>query len=287
MFLERIANASALYLLNEKTSFDASERMRGHFLEQLLDNRFSSRTEILKRGRFMNIDLSQKFVVAILEAYSHHTPLKDDLLIQEQLPEAVNKFFRGQGQEFLSVQRQGKVVLLLPFTNPDNHSVLQMAESLVDCLQKKFPGCRFRIGMSRAGEEMQNINDYYKEALIACRMTSKKAVTTYNELGIVGILINSHNKQAIRAYAEELLGCLYKNKDAKMNELLKTLYFFLANGGKLEHTMKDMSLSMSGLLYRIKKIETMIGKDLRDPMDSHQVFLALQALVSIGDLEIY
>ena len=47
---------AALYLLNEKTSFDASERMKGHFWNNY-GQTIRLAAEILTRGRFMNIDL--------------------------------------------------------------------------------------------------------------------------------------------------------------------------------------------------------------------------------------
>ena len=34
---------------------------------------------------------------------------------------------------------------------------------------------------------------------------------------------------------------------------MKTLYVFLSNGGKLEQTMGDLALSMSGLRHRIEE----------------------------------
>ena len=56
MFIERAANAASLYLLNEKMSFEAIEKMKGHFLEQILKGQFSSNEEIIKRGSFMGFD---------------------------------------------------------------------------------------------------------------------------------------------------------------------------------------------------------------------------------------
>ena len=53
--------------------------------------------------------------------------------------------------------------------------------------------------------------------------------------------------------AKEELGSLYNMEDPKAIELLKTLYIYLLNGGKLEQTMSDLALSMSGLRHRIKK----------------------------------
>ena len=50
--------------------------------------------------------------------------------------------------------------------------------------------------------------------------------------------------------------------------------------------MKDLSLSMSGLRHRIRKIENLLNKDLRDPEVSHQLLLILQLLISLGELKI-
>ena len=71
-----------------------------------------------------------------------------------------------------------------------------------------------------------------------------------------------------------------------MYELIKTLYVFLANGGKLQKTMDDLSLSMSGLMYRINKLEKLLKKDLRDSSQSYQLLLILDSLLALGELKI-
>ncbi|BCJ88260.1 helix-turn-helix domain-containing protein [Effusibacillus dendaii] len=53
---------------------------------------------------------------------------------------------------------------------------------------------------------------------------------------------------------------------------VQALYVFLVNGGNLEQTANDLSLSMSGLRYRIQKIETLIGQELRNPIVNYQLF---------------
>ncbi len=90
----------------------------------------------------------------------------------------------------------------------------------------------------------------------------------------------------IKMIAEQELGPLYNTSDLKTVELLKTLYIFLLNGGKLEQTMIDLALSMSGLRHRIKKIESLLEKDLRDPNETHQLILIIKSLIAIGELNI-
>ena len=60
----------------------------------------------------------------------------------------------------------------------------------------------------------------------------------------------------------------------------------MLNGGKLEQTMSDLSLSMSGLRHRVTRIEGMLGKDLRDPNEAHQLLLIIKSLIAIGELTI-
>ena len=67
MFIERVANAASLYLLNEKMSFEALEKMKGHFLEQILKGEFSSNEEIIKRGSFMGFDFRSPYRIAAIE----------------------------------------------------------------------------------------------------------------------------------------------------------------------------------------------------------------------------
>ena len=86
--------------------------------------------------------------------------------------------------------------------------------------------------------------------------------------------------------AEQELGPLYNTNDAKAIELIKTLYTFLLHGGKLEQTMSDLSLSMSGLRHRINKIESLLEKDLRDSNEMHQLLLIIKSLIALGELEI-
>ena len=72
----------------------------------------------------------------------------------------------------------------------------------------------------------------------------------------------------------------------KNGEFTKTLYYFLNNGGNLYQTTTDLGISLSGLRYRLEKIEQILGMDLRAPHTSHQLFLALQAMLVLGKLNL-
>ncbi len=121
-------------------------------------------------------------------------------------------------------------------------------------IENTNPSCDYKIGISDESDDIETVLEYIDESFIALRMSAEKKMIHFSDLGIVGVLINSKNINGIKKIAKQELGPLYNLSDAKMYELIKTLYVFLANGGKLQKTMDDLSLSMSGLMYRINKI---------------------------------
>ncbi len=161
-----------------------------------------------------------------------------------------------------------------------------MTKDLYRFLKKTFPRGEFKLGISNEGDDIQHAPTAYEEAMVALRLALRKNMVLFESLGIVGVLINSKNITGIQMIAKKELGELYDLKDSRIIELLKTLYVYLSNGGKLEQTMSDLALSMSGLRHRIRRIESLLNKDLRDPDEMYQLLLIIQSLIAIGELKI-
>lgn len=282
MFIERVANAASLYLLNEKTSFEALEKMKGYFLEQILKGQYSSKEEIIKRGRHMGFDLENPFYIAAIDYKEKGKTSQNSFDHYEQILETIAKYLDIQGYKALIGQYEGQIIMLVPETA----NISLNMEKILKHIEMTYPSYQYKIGISDKSEDIESLFDYLEESLIALRMSTEKKINGFKDLGIVGVLINSKNVSGIKKIAKQELGALYKLSDVKQKELLKTLYVFLSNGGKLQQTMDDLSLSMSGLMYRINKIETLINKDLRDSSQSYQLLLILDSLMALGELEI-
>lgn len=282
MFIERVANAASLYLLNEKTSFEALEKMKGYFLEQILKGQYSSKEEIVKRGRHMGFDLENPFYIAAMDYKEKGKITQNSFDHYEQILETIAKYLDIQGYKALIGQYEGQIIMLIPETA----NIIAIMEKILKHIETTYSTYQYKVGISDKSEDIESILDYFEESLIALRMSTDKKINGFKDLGIVGVLINSKNVSGIKKIAKQELGPLYKLNDAKQKELLKTLYVFLSNGGKLQQTMDDLSLSMSGLMYRINKIETLIQKDLRDSSQSYQLLLILDSLMALGELKI-
>ncbi|SDN85176.1 XylR N-terminal domain-containing protein [Tenuibacillus multivorans] len=284
MIIERTATVCSLYMLNEKNAFEATERMKGQFLEQIIHGQLLSKQDILKRGTFINIDLEKPHYIAVMK-YDHQSiNEKSDLLFFEKLVESVRNYFKGNSNVLIG-QKGGQLVFLMQAPKNLSH-IKEVFRALIGHLEEEYLGQQFSIGVSTSGEDIQLAPQLYHEASISLQMSNVHGpITLFEELGVVGILLHSKDQDAMYLKAKQLLGPLYQ-EDENAQEFLKTLYVFLSNGGKLEKTMDDLALSMSGLRYRIKRIETLTEHNLRDPNITYQLLLTLHFLISEGKLEL-
>ncbi|EKN65890.1 PucR family transcriptional regulator [Neobacillus bataviensis LMG 21833] len=285
LLLDRFANAASLILLNEKTSFESFERMKGNFLEQIIEGKLP-KSEIIKRGKFIGIDLGKPFFLAVMEYKKTQGSLEEEFLLQEHLFETTFRYFNGKKATILAGQYDGNIILLLTNDTVKNSPITDVLKEFHGYLMQRYPHGTFKFGISNVNNEIESAVKGYEEAVIALRLSVRKEIVPFQSLGIVGVLINSKNMNGIKMIAEQELGPLYNTEEPKIVELLKTLYFFLLNGGKLEQTMQDLSLSMSGLRHRINKIESLLEKDLREPNEMHQLLLIIKSLIALGEIEV-
>ncbi|MDR7077495.1 sugar diacid utilization regulator/predicted hydrocarbon binding protein [Neobacillus niacini] len=286
MLLARIANAASLILLNEKTRFESFSRMKGVFLEQVLNGTIPSRKEIIAKGRYTGLNLGLPYYLTILEYKNKSLAMEDEFHFQEKILETISQYFKREAKNILIGLYEGNIILFINKEDTEKIKIKSIMQGLYQELKKNYPVFKFKLGISNEGNEIENLKQQYEEAFVALRLNSTKKVVLFKSLGIVGILINSNNMNGIKLLANQELGPLLNKEDPKIVELMKTLYLFLLNGGKLEQTLSDLSISMSGLLYRIKKIENMLDKDLRNPTDAYQLLLLIESLIALGEISL-
>ena len=279
-FIERAASVVSLCFLNEKTTFEAYENMKGYFLEQLLLNQYASKSNVIYRGYYVGIHLDEPFYIARLICEGN-----DNVEIVEDAYQSIMKtlmqYLEMQGYKILITRFEGSIVLLLPRLEDFEIKVRNMIKHLNSIL----PKIQCRIGLSNVTDDVEMIKERLEEADIVLRM-NQGTIVKFEDMSIVGTLINSNNMESIRRLAIKELKPIFDLKEQKKQELLKTLYVFLGNGGNLQQSMKDLSLSMSGLMYRISKLEELLKKDLRNPKESYDIWIMLDALKVLGDIEL-
>ncbi|MDP1418736.1 XylR N-terminal domain-containing protein [Peribacillus simplex] len=279
MILERVSMTGSLFLLNEKSSFEALERVKGLFLEQILNGEFASREEIIKKSMYLDASLDHPFTIAVLGyRFSSDRGTENDYFIQQKIIEEIYSFFKKWNQVVLSALRDGNIVLLIPLS-PGNEFQFRTKEC-INHLYTVFSGYNFKMGLSTISDELERAHDVFQEALTALNMNEgTRDIIKFEEVDLLSILMHTGSTPAVLQKAEKMLGPLLMKDDPKMNELLKTLYVFLQCGGNLECSMKELNISMSGLRYRIKRLEELLSCQIRNPKSAFQLYASFETLL--------
>lgn len=279
MIIGRVSAICSMMLINEKTKIDSVERMKGHFLEEIISGKYLSGQEIIKRAAFLELDLSGDYFTVLLKPSFHGSNEKDELTFHRTLYNFVTTYFIDMGMKILICQRPDSLLMLIPENQLNGKKMKQIIQPFLASLKKTIRSGSFLIGISSRNNKLNEIKNAFDESRIAIRFSTKEAsISSFDDLGMIGVLINDQNEQAIRKIARLYLGKLYENLDDNKIELIETLYHFLDHGGNLEQTADKLALSISGLRYRMNKITDLLDHDLRDPGVQFQLLLSLKAL---------
>ena len=277
MLIGRVASICSMLLFHEKAKVESVERIKGHFLEEIISGQ--SQQDIMKKAVFLQVDLSGEYYAIYLQYNLRNATQQDELTIHEQIFETASNYFLERNMNLLMGQRHDSLLILLPINQLNKKKTEHIISGLLSYTRKKVRNSRVLAGISSKYIQIVDAKEAFEEARTAVRLSTKEdPVTTFSELGILGVLINEDNKQAIRKIIKMTLGCLYENINQSKIELIETLYNFLVNGGNLEQTAQNLTLSISGLRYRLNKITNLLDCELPDPELQFQLLLSIKAL---------
>lgn len=278
-FLQRSATSIALCYLNEKSSLEGMANIKAYFFEQLLQQQYNSKNDMISRSYFLHIDLNEEFYIGNLRITKKGALLKDPLLT-EKIIQSFTTYLEMHQISIFITEFQQEVTFLFP----KSAETLILLKNILKHLQRTFRPYEFRIGLSHIINDIDSISEANRQAATALNIEKNDNIVFFENTSIMGSIINPNNISTIVQLAEKELQSILSLKPTKRDEFLKTLYAFLNNNGNLQQTMLDLNLSMSGLVYRIQKLEEMLKKDLRNSIHSFELMLLLKSLIILGEI---
>ncbi|MCD2137552.1 V4R domain-containing protein [Salinicoccus halitifaciens] len=280
LFLERLAVAASLCFLNEKVSFETTERLKINFLDRMVHSRFENKTELALHASYLNPKILPPFRMISIKPL--HACQPDVLTDHYHILISIAKSLKLYNLNGLLTQK-GDNILMFLYGYKDEAHTFKVFESIMEKLSKDLPPFRFKAGVSKAFTDLEQLSGSVTEAEQAANFPKDSMLVHYEDLGILGSLLENINPGVIEGIATRELKSLLEPSD-KNRELLHTLYVFLKNNQKLEKTMKDLALSIGGIQYRIGKIEKMLDKDLKDSTTTAHLLLMIETLILTGTL---
>ncbi len=137
-----------------------------------------------------------------------------------------------------------------------------------------------KVGVSRLRSSLMELSSAFREAQVALQAAERldrEAPVFYGKLGAERLLAEAASSPALREMVTASLGPLLAPTDAN-RELLRTLRVFLDSGGNKEKAARELFVHRTTLLYRLRKISKLLGKDIEEPSTRLDLQIAVRAL---------
>jgi len=209
MLLGILTTICSLIYVNEKNIFEANERTKGVLFEKMLANEFESKEQMERELNLLKIDQQGQYHITFLSLKYNVGYTEEQLSIFTNIYQDVIKFFGDMDFEVLIVQRSNGVLCFIPAAR--SHESLEDGPSrFYRRIKKYFKKLQCHIGISSTSSNLSQVNQLMEEAMICTKFTTNvEPIIHFDDLGLLGILVNMKDKTMIHKMAKLELTPLY------------------------------------------------------------------------------
>ncbi|MEV0247067.1 helix-turn-helix domain-containing protein [Nocardia sp. NPDC050712] len=134
-----------------------------------------------------------------------------------------------------------------------------------------------RVGISRPFARLSTIPAAVAQAQLArdAGRAGDQVVTGFDEAQVAGLIISSPDLAA--GIAQHVFGPLREMPEAEQDVLIHTLRTWFLSAGSTEAVAEALHCHPNTVRYRLNKLMTLLGRDLKSPLDIVDLYLASEA----------
>lgn len=280
--VEHGATVLSLQVLSEQRQADAQGQARDDFLADLLRGSRDA-AELERRAPQFGVDTARPHVL-VRFATPDHAPAMPAAQRRALVVAAVAPLLE-QGEP-LALSLPGAVILLVPLPGQPTPAVLRRAHrGVVEVLERiREPTgvrraivsgvCRTVADLPAANRELRQIDELVES------FGGRTGVVSVDGLGALRLVVNSDRVQEAVRFATQWLAPLHTGDAASGTDLTRTLRAYLQAGAQVRATAETLGVHENTVRYRLARIESITGMDVR----SFDALLAAQLAFQVLDL---
>lgn len=179
-----------------------------------------------------------------------------------------------QGIILLPMGNEWVFLIPKPLNNQKN-AYLRLQTELHKCL--KQPNIRLGISSMKG---LSDIHEGYKETVTALELWDfiqpNETLCYYDQLGMYPIVHVLSDQESIKKQLFQYIQPLYAYDKENNAKLVDTLITYLQFGGNIKETAKASFCHYNSIVYRLEKVQTLLGVDLKDPDIRFQLQMAVK-----------
>lgn len=282
LLLDKASLVASTILLNENIKISTEQNVRRNFLNDILEERLTEE-EIHKIAYYLKFPPNVQYWMLSLENILQMNSTKPDIELSETIIRQVNLFFKDRKIQAIISLQADKIIILIDYHSFELLGIKKesLLKKLLNHCSRHFKKSEFVIGVSTICDSIMDIPTLYKETLAALTVKNReKALYFYDDLEMESILYQIQDENLINRFIQKQVGRLLEiDKDF---DLTKTFYAYIENGISINNTAKVLTMSISGLRYRLTKISEILQIELDNTKQLFDIYLALKILKAKG-----
>ncbi|MBE3560339.1 MAG: helix-turn-helix domain-containing protein [Ktedonobacteraceae bacterium] len=296
IILGKVAAILKIEFARERERSEVESRYQVEAFTDILQGNYQQPEEMLARARLLGYDLTIPQVVVVCETSTdeHEIDYTGNGTSYTQWGRRVRDELLRAWPGCWVLGESRRVVALLPFAphndiasdeqEHENEIFTRLERIHTRLLSQKSPGRStplYSCGCGRLAHNLQSIPQSFREAQqaleIGRRLFGEGQLHSFARLGVYRLLFYLDGQSEINDFYRETLGPLLSSDTRNDNALLETLESYFRCNGNLSETARAMHLHRNSLLYRLERIEALLGRSLEDS----EVRLNLQIALKI------
>lgn len=278
----------ALEFAKIRATLEVEERLRGEAIADLLSGSYPDEAAMAARAARLGHDLGQPHDLIVVDVTQPTRPAaaNDGALaagreIERESLGVIRDHLAKRAPRSLAVLHAGSIVVLaLPRRGGDGGRAL--ATELLATLEGAAEPGTVTVALGGTCDRPDAYAAAFAEARRALDLIHKLgrrgSVVGTRELGPYGLLLEASNRADLDAFARNLLAPIVDYDRDHRADLLATLRAYLDEDRVQRRVAARCFIHVNTVVYRVNRIEQLIGRSLDDPSTVFDVTLALRIM---------
>ncbi|MEA4925492.1 MAG: PucR family transcriptional regulator ligand-binding domain-containing protein [Syntrophomonadaceae bacterium] len=288
--LESIIAIISALLNHQDILKNAALKAQVPLFESILYGQYASDDMLRIEARELGWDLNSNHVVAVFHINNFDNYIlknkfneKQLSLFMELLIKEINKKISYVQGKYPVIKQDLSFTTIFNLPTPSSEErIFQGCQDIIEYFQEKY-GIELFVGLSTSVEDLADFSsriEEAKETIEIIKVMKDMRIARYDQLGldlvVNKILMETDIKQT---FLNKMLD-LAEYDSQHNSDLIHTLRIFVHNRGSLSKTARSLYIHRNTVVYRLKKVEEIMGIYLSSP----DTFINLTIILKLYDL---
>ena len=259
-----VPEAKLLEIVKDMTEFIIERQNEDKMLRTLMEKVLFSLPDemegLKKRITNLGYNDSAAYQTAIIRIMRPRCTILDDARCKEYVHLFARNLLSQRFRGVMSMSRSDDIVLFAPVCR--NKDIYTELSCVSDEITKRFTGTQASTGIGNSAKSLSGLRRSLCEAESALNERINNVATAPE---LFSIFKDAFNYKEIEMFCDKNIGKLIDYDKLNGTELVRTVEVYFENKFNLTRTAKELMIHRNSLMYRLRRVEEIIGRKLDDP----------------------